>query len=295
MKRSCTVPFVSTLCLGGEWSSSNMVRSDVSVAHLGTYQYDKPTVTCGYGGGSGGHGEQGDNCYLCEKCGERVTAQRRCAIKQLPSTLIVHLKRFEFDLSTMSRHKLNHRCSFPMELDMSPWTLETLEVAFARVCDLPGVVRSFADTKELSRCRLRARILPSGLCLGSCRDELARGCLLWVGFSGPRWCVLVDYFSGLREHCGMIFEARAGEWFCDATQSPTNWFRSLPQNDAAPDSPLDPLIFAEHSATRQPPIRWFRWHFRGCRSTGCCQRRDRSTRAPEKIGHSLSAYREGKR
>lgn len=67
---------------------------------------------------------QGDNCYLCEKCGERVTAQRRCAIKQLPQTLIVHLKRFEFDLSTMSRHKLNHRCSFPMELDMSPWTLE---------------------------------------------------------------------------------------------------------------------------------------------------------------------------
>ena len=67
---------------------------------------------------------QGDNCYLCEKCGQRVTAQRRCAIKQLPPTLIVHLKRFEFDLSTMSRHKLNHRCSFPMELDMSPWTLE---------------------------------------------------------------------------------------------------------------------------------------------------------------------------
>ncbi|CAN0495065.1 unnamed protein product, partial [Hapterophycus canaliculatus] len=66
----------------------------------------------------------GDNCYLCEKCGQRVTAQRRCAIKQLPSTLIVHLKRFEFDLSTMRRHKLNHRCSFPMELDMAPWTLE---------------------------------------------------------------------------------------------------------------------------------------------------------------------------
>lgn len=67
---------------------------------------------------------KGDNCYLCEKCGQRVTAQRRCAVKQLPSTLIVHLKRFEFDLSTMRRLKLNHRCSFPMELDMSPWTLE---------------------------------------------------------------------------------------------------------------------------------------------------------------------------
>lgn len=67
---------------------------------------------------------QGDNCYLCEKCGRRVTAQRRCAIKQLPPMLMVHLKRFEFDLGTMSRKKLNHRCSFPMDLDMSPWTLE---------------------------------------------------------------------------------------------------------------------------------------------------------------------------
>ncbi|CAM9870234.1 unnamed protein product, partial [Choristocarpus tenellus] len=66
----------------------------------------------------------GDNCYLCEKCGQRVTAQRRCAIKALPPTLIIHLKRFEFDLETMTRHKLNHRCSFPMELDMEPWTLE---------------------------------------------------------------------------------------------------------------------------------------------------------------------------
>ncbi|CAM9749332.1 unnamed protein product, partial [Sphacelaria rigidula] len=61
---------------------------------------------------------------MCDKCQRRVTAQRRCAIKQLPDTLIVHLKRFEFDLSTMSRKKLNHRCSFPMELDMAPWTLE---------------------------------------------------------------------------------------------------------------------------------------------------------------------------
>ncbi|CAM9309084.1 unnamed protein product [Discosporangium mesarthrocarpum] len=66
----------------------------------------------------------GDNRYLCEKCGERVTAQRRCAIKTLPPTLIIHLKRFDFDLETMTRRKLNHRCSFPMELDMEPWTIE---------------------------------------------------------------------------------------------------------------------------------------------------------------------------
>jgi ubiquitin carboxyl-terminal hydrolase 34 len=55
----------------------------------------------------------GDNKYVCESCNRRVTAQRRCAIKALPSTLILHLKRFEWNVETMSRRKLNHRCAFP--------------------------------------------------------------------------------------------------------------------------------------------------------------------------------------
>ncbi|CAM9357233.1 unnamed protein product, partial [Phaeothamnion confervicola] len=69
-------------------------------------------------------GEQlaGDNKYRCDKCGDYVTAQRRCTIKELPRTLIVHLKRFEFDVETMTRRKLNHRLAFPTLLDMAPYT-----------------------------------------------------------------------------------------------------------------------------------------------------------------------------
>eukprot|EP00612_Vaucheria_litorea_P000417 CAMPEP_0171455010 /NCGR_PEP_ID=MMETSP0945-20130129/2074_1 /TAXON_ID=109269 /ORGANISM="Vaucheria litorea, Strain CCMP2940" /LENGTH=1188 /DNA_ID=CAMNT_0011980161 /DNA_START=261 /DNA_END=3827 /DNA_ORIENTATION=+ len=69
----------------------------------------------------------GDNKYECSRCMKYVKAKRRCAIKDLPPTLIIHLKRFEFNLETMTRHKLNHRCSFPILLDMEPWTVEGIE------------------------------------------------------------------------------------------------------------------------------------------------------------------------
>jgi ubiquitin C-terminal hydrolase len=52
----------------------------------------------------------------------KVDALRRCAIRTLPSVLIVHLKRFEFDFETLHRRKLNDLFTFPTELDMFPYT-----------------------------------------------------------------------------------------------------------------------------------------------------------------------------
>jgi hypothetical protein len=42
------------------------------------------------------------------------------------STLILHLKRFEFNLDAMVKIKLNDHCEFPLELDMEPFTVEGL-------------------------------------------------------------------------------------------------------------------------------------------------------------------------
>ena len=56
----------------------------------------------------------------------KVDALRRCAIRTLPPVLIVHLKRFEFDLETLNRRKLNDLFTFPTELDMFPYTEEGL-------------------------------------------------------------------------------------------------------------------------------------------------------------------------
>lgn len=46
---------------------------------------------------------EGENAYLCEEFGCRVTALKRTCIKQLPHTLVIHLKRFEYDHINMQR------------------------------------------------------------------------------------------------------------------------------------------------------------------------------------------------
>lgn len=63
----------------------------------------------------------GDN-KIEDSTGTKVDALRRCAIRTLPEILIIHLKRFEFDLETMNRLKINDFFSFPDELNMFPYT-----------------------------------------------------------------------------------------------------------------------------------------------------------------------------
>ena len=65
----------------------------------------------------------GDN-KIEDSNGQKVEATRRCEIRTLPNTLIIHLKRFEFDLETMNRKKVNDYISFPFELNMFPYTEE---------------------------------------------------------------------------------------------------------------------------------------------------------------------------
>ncbi|KAN0015309.1 hypothetical protein ACTFIU_008036 [Dictyostelium citrinum] len=69
----------------------------------------------------------GDNKYFCSSCSQKVKALMRRCIKDLPNTLIIHNKRFEFDLDLMKRTKLNDALRFPMTIDMEPYTKEYLE------------------------------------------------------------------------------------------------------------------------------------------------------------------------
>jgi ubiquitin C-terminal hydrolase len=46
---------------------------------------------------------EGDNKYFCAECKEKRRTLKRVCVKQLPSTLILHLKRFEFDLDSMRK------------------------------------------------------------------------------------------------------------------------------------------------------------------------------------------------
>ena len=57
----------------------------------------------------------------------QVDAMKRVCIKELPRTLILHLKRFEFDLDFMKKVKVNDSCEFPTRLNMYPYTLCGIE------------------------------------------------------------------------------------------------------------------------------------------------------------------------
>ncbi|CAI7784594.1 unnamed protein product, partial [Closterium sp. NIES-53] len=69
---------------------------------------------------------EADNAYFCGQCGKKVDALKRACIKTLPPTLIIHLKRFDFDYETMQRLKLKDRFAFPLSLNMRPFTREGL-------------------------------------------------------------------------------------------------------------------------------------------------------------------------
>ena len=49
-------------------------------------------------------------------------------MKRLPDYLILVLKRFEFDLDTMMKVKINDRCEFPFDLDMLPYCQQSSAV-----------------------------------------------------------------------------------------------------------------------------------------------------------------------
>ncbi|KAL2808823.1 hypothetical protein BJX63DRAFT_18059 [Aspergillus granulosus] len=66
---------------------------------------------------------QGDNKYSCTACGRHVDAVKRACLKEVPDNLIFHLKRFDFDMVTMMRSKINDEFQFPERINMTPFTV----------------------------------------------------------------------------------------------------------------------------------------------------------------------------
>jgi ubiquitin carboxyl-terminal hydrolase 34 len=69
---------------------------------------------------------EGDNKYKCSNCDRHVNAVKRACLKDVPDNLIFHLKRFDFNLRTMQRSKINDYFSFPHKIDMRPYKVEHL-------------------------------------------------------------------------------------------------------------------------------------------------------------------------
>ena len=68
---------------------------------------------------------EGDNKYLCEEHNTKVNASKRCLLGRLENTIIVHLKRFEYNYQESRRIKINDRFEFPEELNLKKWSIDS--------------------------------------------------------------------------------------------------------------------------------------------------------------------------
>lgn len=69
----------------------------------------------------------GENKYLCSKYNTLIRASKKCYFEKLPNTMILNLKRFEFNKITGQKKKLNDYCEFPLSLNFYKWTKEAAQ------------------------------------------------------------------------------------------------------------------------------------------------------------------------
>ena len=72
---------------------------------------------------------EGENAYFCEQVGRPVTALKRTCIKELPQTLVIHLKRFEYD-----HHSMQRWASFTQHGGLDAHSDEVLTVSLKTIC-----------------------------------------------------------------------------------------------------------------------------------------------------------------
>jgi ubiquitin C-terminal hydrolase len=62
--------------------------------------------------------------YFAESLGRKIDARKRARIAELPDFLVIHLKRFEYDLETWRRYKVNNRFELPEEFNFAPYAAQ---------------------------------------------------------------------------------------------------------------------------------------------------------------------------
>ena len=78
----------------------------------------------------------GENQYLCEKCGDKRDGDRETRFDKVPPTLLVHLKRFQYDVAKQARSKVNQAFRFPTRLSAAAFPGAEASIAH----ELVGVI-----------------------------------------------------------------------------------------------------------------------------------------------------------
>lgn len=64
---------------------------------------------------------EGENKFYCDEYKAHIDASKQSFFASLPNTLVFQIMRFEYDLETGNRNKLNYYFEFPINLDMKRW------------------------------------------------------------------------------------------------------------------------------------------------------------------------------
>jgi ubiquitin C-terminal hydrolase len=73
------------------------------------------------------HTLEGENIYFSESLNRNIRANSKISLSKLPPLLVITLKRFYWNFETMTRHKINDYFEFPLELDVSRFTVQRIE------------------------------------------------------------------------------------------------------------------------------------------------------------------------
>ena len=79
---------------------------------------------------------EGENKYFSEKHNRKIAISKRSSIKTLSDTVIIHLKRFEFDYNSFNNVKLNDYIEFPHEINFKRWTRAYISKTDMRFSDV---------------------------------------------------------------------------------------------------------------------------------------------------------------
>jgi hypothetical protein len=85
----------------------------------------------------------GTNMIDCTACGQRMVTESRQQLQHLPNILFISLRRFNYDMKSHKRYKINSYCEFPLDLDLTSVSAETSYPADYYQYRLRGVVVHF--------------------------------------------------------------------------------------------------------------------------------------------------------
>jgi len=71
-----------------------------------------------------------DNKYACEKCCKKVDATKFYKFSKLPKILFVSMMRFEYDIMTFQRKKINDKVTFPLLLNFNRYLKDHNEIIY---------------------------------------------------------------------------------------------------------------------------------------------------------------------